>query len=180
MKPASLYFIAIIPDQKVRDEITSLKHEAAEKFDSKAALRSPPHITLHMPFRWKDAKQEVLLAKLQQFRFPSYPLKVELKNFAFFPPRVVYINVEKSEMLGQLQNQLTTHMRRELNIFNADYKDRAFHPHMTIAFRDLKKSRYTEAFDYYSNKNYEALFEINNICLLKHDGKKWDELRYFS
>jgi hypothetical protein len=50
---------------------------------------------------------------------------------------------------------------------------------MTIAFRDLKKAKFPEAMDYYSIKKYEGAFEARSICLLKHDGKKWNEFHYF-
>ena len=57
----SLYFIAVLPSEEIHEEITVLKHEIAEKYESKHALRSPPHITLHMPFKWKDKRFEDLV-----------------------------------------------------------------------------------------------------------------------
>jgi len=175
MKPGSLYFLAVIPSQEVREEVMGFKQEVAKKFESKAALRSPPHITLHMPFRWNEDKEESLIQKLGQFPYADYPIEIALRDFGFFPPRVVYVNVVSNDQISQLQKQLATYVRRELNVFNADYKDRAFNPHMTIAFRDLKKSRFLEAQSHYSDKKYEAVFEVNKICLLKHDGMKWNE-----
>ena len=53
------YFLAIIPPEKIEKEIYGLKELVADKFHSKAALRSPAHITLHMPFLWKEAKEKV-------------------------------------------------------------------------------------------------------------------------
>ena len=39
----------------------NIKQEFANRFNSKAALRSPPHITLHMPFKWKEEKEVKLI-----------------------------------------------------------------------------------------------------------------------
>lgn len=175
----NLYFLAIIPDHQVKEEVMDFKREVAEQFESKAALKSPPHITLHMPFKWRDDREEQLIETLSKFRFDAFPFSTELKNFSFFPPKVVFVDVVKSSPLNQLQKELSTYVRKELNLFNADYKDRAFHPHMTIAFRDLKKSKFKEAEQLYSSKVYSAAFHVNDFCLLKHDGQQWQEFRFF-
>ncbi len=78
-----LYFLAIIPPQPIYDEVMTLKQEVLEKFDSKAALRSPPHITLHMPFKWKEKKEEHLIQKLSEFQFEASSFSLELQNFDF-------------------------------------------------------------------------------------------------
>lgn len=175
----SLYFLAIIPPQPIYDEVMTLKQEVLEKFASKAALRSPPHITLHMPFKWKDKKEELLIQKLNEFQFENSSFGLELQNFDFFPPRVVFVDVLKNDVLNQMQKELVKHVRKALNILNADYKDKPFHPHMTIAFRDLKKNRFQEVEAYFSEKEYKATFEVSGFHLLKHDGKRWNEFRFF-
>jgi len=175
----ALYFLAIIPDSKTCEDIMSFKEMSAELFDSKASLRSPPHITLHMPFKWKESKEEILLQKLNSFQFENDPFEVNLRGFDGFTPKVIFVDVEENEPLGQLQKELVTHVRKELYILNADYKDRPFHPHITVAFRDLRKARFEEAKTHFSAIKYESTFEVNGFHLLKHDGKKWNDYRFF-
>lgn len=175
----SLYFLAIIPPSPIYEEVMEFKNEVLEKFDSKAALRSPPHITLHMPFKWKDKKENFLIEKLSSFEFTDYPFDIQLKDFDFFPPKVVFVNVAKNNLLVQVQKQLVKHVRNQLNILNADYKDMPFHPHMTIAFRDLKKTLFSEAYEYFSEKKYQASFEVVGFHLMKHDGKRWNKFQFF-
>lgn len=175
----SLFFLALIPNEVIKAEVTEFKNEVAEKFNSKAALRSPPHITLHMPFKWKSAKEEELVEKLSGFRFDKFPVTVDLDGFDFFEPRVVFVNVLKNEGLTSLQKELNTFVRKHLNIFNSDYKDRGFHPHMTIGFRDLKKSVFQDVKAHYQDQEYSRSFDVSDICLLKHDGKQWQEWRWF-
>jgi hypothetical protein len=45
-----LYFIAHVPEEPVFADLMALKTAVRDLYGSKAALRSPPHITLHMPF----------------------------------------------------------------------------------------------------------------------------------
>lgn len=175
----NLYFLALIPDEPVRSEVMVFKEEIKTKFNSNGALRSPPHITLHMPFKWRTDREELLIEKLSKFKFDKYPFPVDLDGFDFFEPRVVFVDVDKSEALTQLQKELTDYVRRELKFYNADYKDRGFHPHMTIGFRDLKKAVFPEAKAYYQEQSYQRQFQVSGFCLLKHNGQQWEEFRWF-
>ena len=175
----NLYFLAVIPDEPVFSEVMAFKEEVKEKFNSKGALRSPPHITLHMPFKWRKDREEQLIEILSRFKFPNDPFEVDLDGFDFFEPRVVFVDVVKSDQLTFLQKELSDYVRRELNFFNADYKDRGFHPHMTIGFRDLKKSIFSEVKAYYKDKSYKRKFKVSGFCLLKHKGDRWEEFRWF-
>lgn len=171
------YFIAITPPSPVYEEALEFKRYFKERFNSKASLNSPPHITLHMPFRWKEEKELELVEKLEQFDAEISPFKIHLLNFNSFAPRVIFIDVEPNEALCSLQKKLLRFCKKELNLFNADYKDQPFHPHLTLAFRDLKKSMYTEAWQEFAAKSYSAEFLIDQFSLLKHNGKEWKVLK---
>ena len=71
-KIAKLYFLAIIPPSPFYDEALRLKHYFKDEYNSKASLNSPPHITLHMPFEWKEKKEEMLIEKLNLFAKQYY------------------------------------------------------------------------------------------------------------
>jgi 2'-5' RNA ligase len=175
-----LYFIALIPPAPVFDDALNLKLFFQEKYNSKAALNSPPHITLHMPFRWKKEKTEELTLKLSAFVKALDPIKVCLDNFSAFPPRVIFINVVRSEMLDALQRNIQRFCKKELNLFNANYGEEPYHPHLTLAFRDLRKNAFKEAWDEFKLKEYKAEFMADKLSLLKHDGKKWHLYKDFN
>lgn len=169
----SLYFIAVVPPDPIQKEITSLKMEIAEKYGSKHALKSPPHITLHMPFKWKDKKFDQLQQMVKSMNDQLRPFTVELKNFDFFEPRVVFVDVILNEQLELLQKDVVERCRKELKLANANYKNRPFHPHMTIGFRDLKKPKFYEARNEFQFREASFKFQVGEVSLLKHDGVKW-------
>lgn len=170
----SLYFIAIVPPKDVQEEITALKHEIAEKYGSKHALRSPPHITLHMPFKWKDKQYEELVEVIKTLNQDLDSFEIRLKDFDFFEPRVVFVNVVENEKLNQLQKEVVDVCRKQLKLDNANYKNRPFHPHVTIGFRDLKKRMFYEVKKEFERRAVSFAFRVAEITLLKHDGKKWN------
>jgi 2'-5' RNA ligase len=173
------YFVALIPPSPVYEEAHKLKEYFKEQYSSKAALNAPPHITLHMPFLWNEAKEKKLTSKLQEFAITCNPIKLCLDNFSSFPPRVIFLGVTESDALDDLQRNLHRFFKRELDIFNANYQDRPFHPHLTLAFRDLRKPQYHLAWEEFSKKEYKVEFIADKIALLKHNGKSWDVLKDF-
>ncbi|BDD08181.1 hypothetical protein FUAX_06130 [Fulvitalea axinellae] len=175
----ALYFVALIPGTPVREEVWALKEEIAERYQSKGALRSPAHITLHMPFKWREKKLETLTKTLGDVAGRTRNFSIQLTGFDFFEPRVIFVNVEKNEALNELQYDVAKAMRTNLNLLNADYKQRGFHPHMTIGFRDLKKAKFHEAKPAYQGREYERVFEADKLCLLKHNGERWEEFAEF-
>ena len=175
----SLYFVAVLPPEQESRQITALKQYCKAHFGSGHALNSPPHITLHMPFKWHDQKRDRLDRCLRQVAGETASFRVELRDFDYFEPRVVFVDVMDNEALKALQKRLSGQMRLELNLFNAGYKDRPFHPHVTIAFRDLKKPKFYEAKTHFSGEKLAMDFEVNDLVLLRHQGKRWEIQKRF-
>ncbi|MEO1254568.1 MAG: 2'-5' RNA ligase family protein [Bacteroidota bacterium] len=175
----SLYFIAIIPPAKIQDEITQLKVLMAERFNSKHALKSPPHITLHMPFKWKKNKLDLLKSVIKKINDQVNPFIINLNGFAFFEPRVVYVDVVKNAELLTLQKSVVDICKKNLKLNNANYKDRPFKPHVTIGFRDLRKPDFLLAKEYFQLREFEAQFQVTEAYLMKYDGSKWNQLPYY-
>lgn len=168
-----LYFIALVPPSPIYEEALQFKQYFKDHYNSKASLNSPPHITLHMPFQWREDKETELMTHLEDFTGNFSPVRVGLENFSSFPPRVIFINVIKTPELEQLQKKLQQFCKKELNLFNANYKEQPFHPHITLAFRDLKKPNYHLAWKEFGVKEYRSEFTAKAITLLKHNGRVW-------
>lgn len=167
------YFIAIVPPSPTYEEAQELKTYFRDHYRSKASLNSPPHITLHMPFQWKEKKEEELVAGLSDFASQLVAFNLNLKNFSCFSPKVIFIDVETNPELNELQKNLHKFCKRELNLFNADYREQPFYPHITLAFRDLKKPAFHKAWEEFKEKQFNAEFQVDKITLLKHTGKVW-------
>lgn len=166
------YFIAIVPPEPLLSEIQKIKLNIFEKYQTKGALRSPGHITLHMPFSFEADKEEKLISCLTDFKFRESFI-VDLNNFQCFEPRVIYIAVKKQEVLFQLQKQVVQHVKRNLQLFNQSDDSRGFHPHITVAFRDLKKQNFYSVWNDYNDQPFQASFNCQSFCLLKHIDQKW-------
>lgn len=177
-----LYFIGIVPPSPVYEEALQVKQYFFDQYGSKGALKSPPHITLHMPFKWDEQKEEKLISLLSEFvaNCAVKPFALQLENFDCFEPRVIFIAVEKSGPLFLLQQELKRFCKTNLNLFNATFKEHAYHPHLTVAFRDLRKPDFYKAWNEFKDKPFEGNFIVNEFVLLKHNGQVWEKFRSFS
>ena len=172
--PTSLYFIAIIPDTHFQEEVIRIKESIKENYESEHALRSPAHITLYMPFKWRIDRENRIRNVLSEFADGRSSFTINLKNFGSFPRKVIYIGVQENDELARLQKDLIKTVAQNLKLPTGQYKGKAFHPHMTVAFRDLKPAMFHKAWHDYKDKNLSYTMEVNAISLLKHNGKTWD------
>lgn len=178
-KNKGLYFVALLPPEPILSQVMAMKQEIANNYGSKAALRSPAHVTLHMPFKFREDREQELTEFFVDFVKDETPFCVNQNGCGCFEPKVVFVNVEQSEDLANLKANLVRNMRRTFNLYNADYKDKPFHPHMTIAFRDLKKPAFYEAWSTYEKKPINLEWSCKSIFLLKHTGKIWQAHQEF-
>jgi 2'-5' RNA ligase len=167
------YLLAILPPEPILADVLKIKEYFRDVYNSKGALNAPAHITLHMPFEWRSDREEILINKLQAFSAEQSRFEIALEGFNCFPPRVIFVNVEDNPNLTNCQRQLFTFCKTQLNIFNATYKEQPFHPHITVAFRDLKKREFDASWQEFKEKPFRAEFKCSSIALLRHDGKFW-------
>ncbi|MFA5669780.1 MAG: 2'-5' RNA ligase family protein [Balneolaceae bacterium] len=174
-----LYFLALIPPKPLKDQIHKMKLGFKEHFNSAHSLKAPPHITLLSPFRLNADDKEELEITLKKFSQDFKPFDVQLKNFSHFESRVIFIDVKKEPTLINLQLQLEKVARSNPHLFNYNYDERPYHPHLTLAFKDLTAENFKRAWDEFRKQTFDASFFANSIYLLKHNGNKWEVDREF-
>jgi len=175
--PTAKYFIAIVLPEPGQGIIEDLKQNLFKQYSLKGALRSPAHITLHRPFEWKEERENRLIDTLKQFQAgPEFEIK--LQNFGFFEPRVIYADVLENKNLRQLHDKLVKFAKKELHLFNEAEDLRGFHPHVTVAFRDLKKPLFYTLRERFSKENLQEKFKCNSFNLLKLRDK-WEVAHTF-
>jgi 2'-5' RNA ligase len=173
----SPWFIAVIPPEDIQEAVTALKREAAARFESRHALKSPPHVTLIPPFVATLDEISSLEGFLADFAGGQSAFSLTLSGFSSFPPRVIYVDVVPNKALEHLQEDLKKRIRETFSFSLPRYH--GFHPHMTIAFRDLKPAVFPAAFDYFSSQEFVAAFQVSSIALLRHQDGEWSLFRNF-
>ena len=174
MRSDRLYFVAIVPPEPILSEVRELKEIARDKFNSSRALRSPAHITLVPPFKLADDRLEEMSASLSDAVKEINSFEIDLNGFDAFAPRVVFVKPELSDTLRSLHKGVAHAMRAY-----ASPDTRRFHAHMTIAFKDLRKSMFPGAYEYFKAIEYRRTFAVKDVALLMHVGSEWQVLRRY-
>jgi 2'-5' RNA ligase len=172
------YFIAIVAPEEINQQVLEWKQYMLQHFNCKVALRSPAHITLIPPFIMADTMQHELEEVLLEFANEQSSFPIQLKNFAAFKPRVLYVHVQPNSLLNDLQASLEAFLLQHKH-FPIKKEDRAFHPHVTIANRDLQKEDFPLAWQYFQQMSYEVSFPAYAISLLRHNGQIWEVANSF-
>ncbi len=143
-----------------------------EKYGCKVGLKSPAHITIVSPFWMEVLKDTELKDDTKTVAKSVSPFSIYANNFSAFAPQTLFIAVKENSRLNELKKSAD-------DLFSTkDYKlkkdTRPFHPHITIATRDISKAAFAEAWNYFQHKMFEESFDADGLSLLKHNGSKWE------
>ena len=169
----NMYYLAILAPDDINKEALKWKNFFKEKYRTVVSLRSPAHITLIPPFWMKADLEKNIIDCINEFCKTSESFNIQLKNFSAFAPKTVFIDVLKSDKLEKIHSSLKNFIQSQ-NKFPITDNKRVFHPHITLATRDLRKKDFHEAWEIFLEKKYEANWTATGISLLRHNKKNWD------
>ncbi len=172
-----LFFIALLPDEAIQQEITAFKNHCAQHFGASHSLTSPPHVTLVSPFSWKADDLTLLEDALDEFAGSQSPFKIGMSGFGCFPPRVIYVDIVPNQMLSTLANKLIAHLEKSVGLIRKTAH--GFNPHATIAHRDLQEEIFPLAWAYFSKLAFQRTFLADRLILLRHEQHRWETAATF-
>ncbi|NBC28286.1 MAG: 2'-5' RNA ligase family protein [Bacteroidetes bacterium] len=174
----NLYLIALIPHRELREEVRKLKLEMSDRFHASHALKAPAHVTLQMPFRRDESEEQFIVDKLREFSLSRTSFKVPVNGFDAFPPRVIFLKLTHHQPIEKLHNALIHFLKNQLEFTEKELNEQ-FHPHMTIATRDLSKKMFHNAWGELKEREFESAFLADRLHLLRHNGKHWELFEEF-
>lgn len=169
----ALYFIALVLPPPLDEQVKAWKLVMQRNFNCNAALKSPAHITLIPPFRLEENSEEDLTGFLDSFASRQQSFSTWTHHFAAFKPRTIFIDVKPSHQLTFLKKQLDQAILNKPE-WNIKTDERPFHPHITIANRDLLKTDFAAAWQLVEKQEFIESWKAEGISLLKHNKKNWD------
>jgi len=176
---SELFFIALLPPAEIQAEITEIKQYFAQNYNSSHALKSPPHITLYPPFKWVTENLPTLEQTLAEFTASYAPVGIILDGFGKFSTRVIFVEPLKTTELIAVQANLITYLESYLGLVDENSKTKTFNPHMTVAFKDLKRQAFKAAWPEFRDRQFQVNFTADCLTLLIHNGQRWNIHRKF-
>lgn len=177
MEKRQLYFIAVIPPPEVCRLVMVFKQDMQDRFGSQAAMRIVPHITLKAPFKLPAADEANLCQWFQCLPVPGKSFVVSIDGFGAFPKMhspVLFLKPVLSPELAELQRSLINAFQVHFPDLPVNETEINFHPHITIAYRDLQPDQFQKAWAEYRDREFSTTFYADRIHLLRHDGERWE------
>jgi 2'-5' RNA ligase len=168
-----MYFVAIVLPEELNKEVRVFKDRMLAKWGCKVGLKSPAHITLIPPFWMDETLQTELLRDLDVLCSSLHPFPITTNNFAAFKPRTIFIQPVLHEGLKKLKRATDSFCKAHKQ-YGAKADNRPFHPHITIATRDLHKQAFAEAWLYFEQQKFEVVFDAKGLSVLRHNTQAWD------
>lgn len=140
-----------------------------------------PHITLIAPFKRPGNFETEIHLNLQDYFSHVSPFPINIKGYGSFQKasKVIFYKIEKSKELLGMHKELVHFMRNNLK-FSDRETSYMYHPHITIAYRDLNDENFEKAWNEYESKEFTSVFKCDKVYLLKHDYTRWQILSVFN
>ena len=169
-----MYFIAIVLPEDLNKKVQQWKEYMHEKYGCKVGLKSPAHLTFIPPFWLENDKEQQLIKDIDVMSSSAAPFIITTNNFSAFKPKTIFVDVLVNEELRALKAAVDKYFSQ------TDYKvkidTRPFHPHITIATRDLHKKDFQQAWLMFETKIFKEKWLGKGLSLLRHNTKNWDVL----
>jgi 2'-5' RNA ligase len=172
MKGMGKYFIGLLPPSALETSLHQVKADLKAHFEVKYALQSPSHLTLKMPFRYKEAKEQELIIRITSLLEEQQSFTLQLMGIGHFGWRNIHHQVAPSSPLLELQTKLRGFCKRYLHLVE-ELSDRNFQPHITLAYKDLKAEHFEEVLAFAKKNAISTDFLVDRAYLLKNVEGRW-------
>lgn len=168
-----MYFLALVLPPDLNEKIHYWKKYMFDKHLCKVGLKSPAHITVIAPFWMEENLEDQLIIDVDKLSADLQPLTIATNNFSAFKPRTIFAAVKENKELEELKIK-TDEFFKQSGQYQMTFENRPFHPHITIATRDLFKRSFYEAWPVFEKEILQEEWEATGLSVLKHNKKTWE------
>ena len=168
-----LKLVAIVLPEPLYSIVRDQQNFIAENWNCVHALRTPPHITIIPPLPLNPVEINILQELARQVAVRQKSFRLSVNGYGAFKPRVIFIKPDVPSELSELYHSLREAIDLAMPLVLQKYPDRPYHPHITLAHRDVDREKFNEMWKYYRNKEIELSLEINQFCIMDHSKDGW-------
>jgi 2'-5' RNA ligase len=168
-----MYFAAVLLPPELDEKVLRLKKMMREKFGCTTGLKSPAHITLISPFWMDEAAEADFMNDVDSIGHDLSGFEICTNNFSAFVPRTIFIATIPNDQLDDMKHAVDEDFSNRTQ-YRIKKDTRPFHPHITIATRDLSRKDFYEAWPLFADKKFTESWIVGSISVLKHNKKNWD------
>ena len=168
-----LKLIALIIPEPLKSLVIEEQESIRDRWGPKHALRTPPHITIIPPIEVNNDEIKLLWSLAEEIAKRRSPFEIEFDGYGAFKPRVVFIHPLLTDALEKLYTDWRQMLEKNLAHVLEKYPDRPYHPHLTLAHRNVDKDTFSEMWCYFKERELKANIPFDRFSILKHQPDGW-------
>lgn len=169
-----LKLLAIVLPEPAYSFVIEQQNYIASTWGPRHALRTPPHLTLIEPLALSANEITIIESLCSKAAASHTAFHIRVCGYGAFVPRVVFINPIIPTDLIQLQSEMRTKIQEIIPDVLKKYEERTFHPHITVAHRDMNTDQFEMMWGYFENLKLDLEFTIDRFHILGHRSTGWE------
>jgi 2'-5' RNA ligase len=165
-----IWILSVLEDKPYRD-VKKLWKVFETEYDSVGVqIFSHPHVTFQ---GGKTADLRQLKRDFQETISKIRPFEIEVNGPRHFDDKVIYLEVEKTQRLIELNKRINQFLKIHCHNLLEDYAPGSWIPHITLAMDDLSKRNFEKARAELKDSRIQFRQRLHNICIVQRypDGK---------
>lgn len=168
-----LKLLAIVLPEPAYSWIVEQQNFIATTWGPSRALRTPPHLTLIEPLALSDDQITIVDSLCSTAAATQDIFHISVSGYGAFIPRVVFMNPILPPELLLFQAEMRNKIRELMPEVLKKYQDRAFHPHITLAHRDVHPDQFKLMWKHYEHLHLNLEFRVEKFHALGHRTDGW-------
>jgi len=172
--PLQTHFIGVLLPEDITLTLEDCRRYMREAYGCKSGHATPIHVTLVPPFQLPDEYSTEDLARgIEDDVLPKgLGFTGHIDNFDAFGDRTLFAKVVKDEKWTALRDAVYSAV--VMAAPGCTKKDsRPFHPHISVANRDIPAGVMTDALQVMNELNLAEDFPVDNITIFERQNGKW-------
>lgn len=176
--PGDRFFVAVMADESLAARIETFRAWARETLGCRSGQRTPPHVTLVPPFALPPGSLDGLVSVLTAAALAAVPFVARVEGFNSFGERTLFARVVPGPDWDSLRDVVygVASSQRPVLAARFPHPRVPFHPHLTIANRDIPPGSARAALSELRARGFSAEMPVDHIALLQFEGGAWREV----
>jgi 2'-5' RNA ligase len=169
------FFAAVLAPEGLAAAIHEYRLWIGSRYGCSSGFRTPPHVTLIPPFELAGTEDlpDLELA-LAEFARGQPPFLARVEGFGAFGDRTVFASPVEQPEWGALHRNLYRHIGHDFpGLIRPD--KRPFHPHVTIANRDIPSGASLEILAHLRAAGINVDYPVDHLALMEYESWAWTE-----
>lgn len=172
--PRQTHFIGVLLPDDLTRSVEECRRYMNWTYGCRSGHATPVHVTLVPPFALpRDYTTEDVVEALLRGVPQDFSFSARTENFGAFGNRTLFAAVRPAPEWNRLKSAAETTLRSAFP--GCLRKDpRPFHPHITVANRDIPPGASTAALRVLNGKKFEEDFPVDNMTVFVCKGGGWE------